>query len=61
MIPVAVDTELGSRAADEKRKRNATAFYRFRRRRKEKEQKALSQISKLEAHIRDLAEDKGFY
>ena len=61
MIPVAVDTELGSKAADEKRKRNATASHRFRRRRKEKEQKTSSQISELEAHIRNLAEDKEFY
>ena len=38
MILVAIDTELGSKAADEKRKHNTTASSQFREQRKEKEQ-----------------------
>ena len=61
MIPVAVDTKLGSKAADEKRKRNATASIRFRQRRKVKEHETSTKISVLEAHVWELTEEKDFY
>ena len=51
IIPVDIDTELGSKAADEKRQRNASASCRYRRRRKEKEQENSNIISGLEARV----------
>lgn len=60
-IQVPVDLQTASKESDEKRKRNASASQRFRQRRKNKEQETSSQISRLEAQVRELAEDKGFY
>lgn len=60
-IQVPVDVQAASKVADEKRKRNATASHRFRQRRKEKEQETSNNISKLEAQIRQMTEEKEFY
>ena len=60
-IQVPVDVQAASKVADEKRKRNATASHRFRQRRKEKEQETSNSISKLEAQVRQMSEEKEFY
>ena len=60
-IQVPVDVQAASKVADEKRKRNATASHRFRQRRKEKEQETSNSIAKLEAQVREMAEEKDFY
>ena len=60
-IQVPVDVQAASKVADEKRKRNATASHRFRQRRKEKEQETNNNISKLEAQVREMAEEKDYY
>ena len=60
-IQVPVDVQAASKVADEKRKRNATASHRFRQRRKEKEQETSNSIAKLEAQVREMAEEKEFY
>lgn len=60
-IQVPVDVQAASKVADEKRKRNATASHRFRQRRKEKERETSESISKLEAQIREMAEEREFY
>ena len=60
-IQVPVDVQAASKVADEKRKRNATASHRFRQRRKEKERETSDNIAKLEAQIRDMAEEKEHY
>lgn len=60
-IQVPVDVQAASKVADEKRKRNATASHRFRQRRKEKERETSENISKLEAQIRDMTEEKDHY
>ena len=60
-IQVPVDVQAASKVADEKRKRNATASHRFRQRRKEKERETSDNIAKLEAQIREMAEDKEHY
>lgn len=60
-ILVPLDTQVGFKVADEKRKRNATASHRFRQRRKEKERETADNISKLEAQVRELTEKKEYY
>ena len=60
-IQVPVDVQAASKVADEKRKRNATASHRFRQRRKEKERETSDNIAKLEAQIREMAEEKEHY
>ena len=60
-VQVPVDVQAASKVADEKRKRNATASHRFRQRRKEKERETSDSIAKLEAQIRDMAEEKEHY
>ena len=56
-----VDVQAASRAADDKRRRNAGASARFRARRKEKEREASTTISRLERHLKDAREDAEFY
>ncbi len=60
-IRVPLDVQAASKVADEKRKRNATASYRFRQRRKDKEQETSNIISKLEAQVREMTEEKIYY
>ncbi len=60
-IQVPLDVQAASKVADEKRKRNATASHRFRKRRKEKEQETSDNISKLEAQVREMTEEKEYY
>ena len=60
-IQVPVDVQAASKVADEKRKRNATASHRFRQRRKEKERETSESIARLEAQMRDVAEEKDHY
>lgn len=60
-IQVPVDVQAASKVADEKRKRNATASHRFRQRRKEKERETSDNIAKLEAQVREMAEEKEHY
>jgi len=60
-IQVPVDVQASSRVAKEKRKRNATASHKFRQRRKEREQEVSGHISRLEAHIRMMAEEVDYY
>ena len=55
---VPVNAHIASKAADEKRKRNATASHRFRQRRKEKEVGNARNISNLERRIRELEGEK---
>ena len=62
MISVDIDAELGSKAAHEKRQRNATASCRYRQRRREKEQEnSKIIISGLEAQVWKLTKEKDFY
>ncbi|KAL9062736.1 MAG: hypothetical protein Q9157_008675 [Trypethelium eluteriae] len=56
-----VDVQAASRAADDKRRRNAGASARFRARRKEKEREASTTISRLEQQLKDAKEDADFY
>ena len=56
-----VDVQAASRAADDKRRRNAGASARFRARRKEKEREASTTISRLEQHLKESKEDADFY
>jgi hypothetical protein len=51
---IPVDVKAASKAADEKRARNAGASARFRERRKQKEKEASMNIRKLEQQLRDL-------
>ena len=60
-IQVPLDVQAASKVVDEKRKRNATVSHRFRQRRKEKEQETSDSISKLEAKVRELTEEKQYY
>ena len=60
-LQVPIDVQAGSKVADEKRKRNATASHRFRQRRKEKEQTTSQNISKLEQQIWETMEEREFY
>ena len=60
-IQIPVDMQAASQAADEKRKRNATASHNFRQRRKLREQKARENIDRLEAKIREIAEERDYY
>ncbi|KAL8832500.1 MAG: hypothetical protein Q9191_000227 [Dirinaria sp. TL-2023a] len=60
-VRVPLDVQAASKVADEKRKRNATAFCRFRQRRKEKEQETSNKISNLEAQLREMTEEKAYY
>jgi hypothetical protein len=58
---IPVETQSGSKGADEKRRRNAGASARFRARRKEKEREASMSISRLEQNVRDSTEDAEYY
>ncbi|KAL8650947.1 MAG: hypothetical protein Q9210_003525 [Variospora velana] len=60
-VQVPVDRQAGSKAADEKRNRNAAASHRFRQRRKEREDKTSENIARLEATVREMAEDRDHY
>ena len=60
-LQVPIDMQAGSKVADEKRKRNATASHRFRQRRQEKERETSHNISKLEQQIRETTEEIDFY
>lgn len=60
-LVVPVDTQQGSKLADEKRKRNAGASARFRQRRKEKEKEASHSIQRLEARVKELDDLNGWY
>ena len=60
-MSIAVDVQGASRAADEKRRRNAGASARFRARRKEKELASSREIDDLKQRIDDLSEDCDFY
>jgi len=60
-IQVPLDVQAASKVADAKRKRNATTSHRFRQRRKEKEQETSNHISKLEAQVREMTEEKVYY
>jgi len=60
-IQVPSDIQAASKVVDQKRKRNATASHRFRQRRKEKEQETSDIISKLEAQVREMNEEKEYY
>ncbi|KAF2717620.1 hypothetical protein K431DRAFT_205496, partial [Polychaeton citri CBS 116435] len=60
-IQLPVDMHAASRAADEKRRRNAGASARFRQRRKEKEKEASTTISRLEQQIKDIGEEAEYY
>ena len=60
-IQVLVDKQAASKVADEKRKRNATASHNFRQRRKEKERETRENIDRLEAHIREVIEERDHY
>ena len=57
---VPVDAQIASKAADEKRKRNATASHRFRQRRKEKEEESAEKVSNMEQRIRELEGENDF-
>ena len=58
---LAVDVQTASKAADEKRKRNATALHRFRQHRKEKERETSETISRLEVKASERAEERDYY
>ena len=60
-LVVPVDTQQGSRLADEKRKRNAGASARFRQRRKEKEKESSHSIQRLETRVKELDDLNGWY
>lgn len=60
-IQVPLDVQAASKVADEKRKRNATASHRFRQGCKEEEQETSNIISKLEAQVREMTEEKIYY
>ena len=57
-ILMPVDVSTASKAADEKRRRNAGASQRFRQRRKEKELEFFNKIDKLEARIREMQNER---
>lgn len=56
-----VDVLVASRAADEKRARNAGASARFRQRRKEKENEANNVIARQDRKIKELEQERNFY
>ena len=60
-IQVLVDVQSASKYMDEKRKRNAVSSHNFRQRRKEKERETRENISRLEADIREMAEERDHY
>ncbi len=60
-IQVPINVQAASKVADEHRKRNATASHRFRQRRKEKERETSEKIAKLEAQVRETAEERDHY
>ncbi len=60
-IHVPINVQAASKVADEHRKRNATASHRFRQRRKEKEREISEKIAKLEAQVRETAEERDHY
>lgn len=60
-IQVPLDVHAASKGADEKRKRNATASHRFRERRKQKDLEISTKITRLEAQLREITEEKEHY
>ena len=60
-VQVPIDVQSTSTATNEKRKRNAIASHKFRQRREEKERKAYENTKRLEAIIREMAEEKDHY
>ena len=60
-LHVPIDMQAASKAADEKRKRNAGASARFRQRRKMKEAQAGQTIGKLEQNLNDARDAADFY
>ena len=60
-IRVPCDLQTASRAADERRKRNAGCSKRFRQRRQAKERETLEKIKKLEARLHEITEEKDRY
>ncbi|MCJ1359140.1 MAG: hypothetical protein MMC33_009140 [Icmadophila ericetorum] len=60
-VQVLVDTQAGSKSADDKRKRNAGASARFRQRRKDKERESSQAIAKLENQVREVGKEREHY
>ncbi|KAL9105020.1 MAG: hypothetical protein Q9163_000117 [Psora crenata] len=60
-IQVLVDYQAGSKAADERRRKNSTASRRFRQRRKEKELWTSEMITKLKAKVRQTEKERDQY
>lgn len=61
IMQIPVEVHVGSKAADEKRRRNAGASARFRIRRKEKEREAAATIARLQRELSDMTEDCDHY
>ncbi|OCL14681.1 hypothetical protein AOQ84DRAFT_371067 [Glonium stellatum] len=60
-IQIPVDVEIGSKAADERRMRNAQASLRFRARKKKQQKETVSYITELERQIRKTNMEVQFY
>ena len=60
-IQISINTQATSKIANKKRKRNATAAYRFRQRRKEEERRNSQTIAQLGQQIRQLEEEKEYF
>ena len=61
LLYIPLNIQVASKVADDKRKRNTTAFHRFRQRRKEKERETNKNFSELEQKIRKLEEERDYY
>ena len=60
-IQVPLNVHAASKAANEKRQRNATASHRSRQRHKEKERENSKNVAKLEAQVRKAEEERNYY
>jgi hypothetical protein len=60
-IQLPVDVQAASKVSNKKRKRDAATSQRFRQRRKEKERETFENIAKLEAQVRETAEERDHY
>lgn len=60
-IQVPINRQTGSKAVDEKRNQNTAASHRFRQRRKEREDQTSKKITRLEAKVYEMVEDRDHY
>lgn len=58
---IPIKTTVGSRSAEEKRKKNAGASSRFRRRRKEREKEMSEKIIDLEERLKNVEDERDYY